>query len=164
MDCLLYIFFRQNNIFWNTMMLDRGYRTLRWCCRWVKKSLGIWWENGGRFPSFCVIWIYATMVCLWFGLLRYFNCPFVVEVVFGLLAVDSWLPGYDDGALLFITGWWDWSCACGGSSRCHRLYIAGCKWSIWGVRAISCTRDVRLSPRPQGLSGFLSDLFVFCRT
>jgi hypothetical protein len=119
MDNLVDTFLRQNNIFWNTTMLDHGYRTLLWCCRWVKKSPGIWWENSlAQLLSFSHMKIQNMQTWCICGL-RDFSCSFLfmVEwiVIFGVLGVESWLTGYGDGALihyirmmgLVVCMWWE---------------------------------------------------------
>lgn len=50
-----------------------------------------------------------------------------------------------------LLGWWYCPCVCCGSQRCYRLSFNWCKWSLWGIRTVSCARNIRLSPGSQGL-------------
>jgi len=59
-----------------------------------------------------------------------------------------------------LLGWWHWPSVCCGGPRCFWFCVDCWKRSVWRVRTITCTRNIRLSPRPQGLP--CSMFFYLC--
>lgn len=128
-NILIHLFFRQNNIFWNTMMPVHGYRILLWCYPWVKRFPGIWWESP------CLSVFFSLFISAYGYVLQ---LKPLLDFVFGHGIIYSCcyfeLKGWPDFSLGSYSGWWDCSCECGGSPRCHRFCVTSSEWGVWRVR------------------------------
>lgn len=65
---------------------------------------------------------------------------------------SCWCSRFGDNIFKsLIIGWWNWSSICSWCSQCGRFCSNCWKWSVWRVRSITCTWNIRLSPRSQGI-------------
>ena len=109
-------------------------------------------------PWYLVIDSLSLSLCPW-GCI--FVCGSVSQVYFALIVLlkdvdfhlkfKFWLTLFLGGSLVHLSGWWNWSCICGGGSKCIRFCTTSWKWGFWRVRKIPGTWNIRLSPRPKGM-------------
>lgn len=64
------------------------------------------------------------------------------------------------GPLFYVLGRWHKSCTCCWRPWCHRIGTYSRKWSVWGVRTITCAWNFRLSSGPEGLGSFFIYTFL----
>lgn len=120
-----------------------------------------------RLPPLPVLVLLAWKIhcnyCFW-----WFDEMAMSKVTWGLIFIPmsyidfkARFKGVTAGFFGTLSGWWDWSCICSGSSWCHRFCIDCWKWSVWRIGTISCTWNIRLPARPQGFSCTI--FFIYAR-